>query len=292
MGRSIQACENLVLDLLEKVKKTGILPWRKPWKDGYSTDKPCNLISKRCYTGSNVFFLLCSAYSSRYWLTYHQAIELGGNVRKGEKGTAILFWKFLSKDKVDTETGLIEEKKFPFQKILYVWNLEQCDIPEEKLSGLMPKETAKPIVTIDTIPDIEKTLLASYPPIVPVIQYGGDRAYYQKERDVIQLPEYEAFKSCKHYAYTLSHELIHSTGHSSRLAREFGHRFGDTLYSKEELVAELGAYFLSRHYGFTSEQTEKNSVGYLHGWLDYLGSNPLEFIKAGTQAQRAYEYIT
>jgi antirestriction protein ArdC len=183
--------------ILAELEK-GQVPWRKPWR----TLPPANLISKKPYRGINMFLLALAGYGSQYWLTYRQAQALGGNVRKGEHGTKIVFWKF---DKYETETadGEAEERTSAFLRYYTIFNLEQTD-------GLKALPPARPIESAEVI--------VAGMPNPPAFEQGF-RASYTPSHDTVTMPSRTAFDSQAEYYSTLFHELTHSTGHAKRLAR-------------------------------------------------------------------------
>ena len=185
--------------------------------------------------------LWSSHYSSPFWLTFKQAQELKGTVRKGEKGTPIVFYKQLPDDAKDDDESTEEDERAPFVLCHYtVFNVEQCDgltLPEIEQPTTAPEidedETCEAIVTgWENRPALHLTSATEC------------RAYYRPSTDSVHMPARSRFVDAPHYYSTLFHELVHSTGHESRLNRTFGDHFGDELYSKEELVAEMGAAFL------------------------------------------------
>jgi antirestriction protein ArdC len=209
--------------------ESGVVPWRKPWRNL----PPANLISKKPYRGINTFLLALAGYGSQYWLTYRQAQALGRNVRKGEHGTKIVFWKF---DRYETETadGEAEERKSAFLRYYTVFNLEQCD----GLKALLALPSARPIESAEAI--------VSSMPSPPAFEQGF-RASYTPSSDTVTMPSRTAFDSQAEYYSTLFHELTHSTGHANRLGREGFDRpqlFASDSYSREELIAEMGSAML------------------------------------------------
>ena len=214
--------------IVEELEK-GVVPWRKPWR----TLPPVNLISKKPYRGINVFLLALQGYGSQYWLTFNQAKQLGGNVRKGEHGTKIVFWKF---DTYETETtdGETEEHKSAFLRYYTIFNLEQT----EGLKALLALPPAFPIQSAE---QIVKAM-----PNPPRFEQDFQAAYIPST-DIVTMPSRTAFESQAEYYSTLFHELTHSTGHQSRVGREGIENiaaFGSESYSREELIAEMGAAML------------------------------------------------
>jgi antirestriction protein ArdC len=260
-----------ILSELEK----GEVPWRKPWR----TLPPANLISKKTYRGINFFLLSLAGYGSQYWLTYRQAQALGGNVRKGEHGTKIVFWKF---DKYETETadGETEERKSAFLRYYTVFNLEQT----EGLKALLALPPAHPIESAEAI--------VSGMPSSPAFEQGF-RASYAPSTDTVTMPARTAFDSQAEYYATLFHELTHSTGHAKRLGREGFDRpqlFASESYSQEELIAELGSAMLCGVAGI-EQATVANSAAYLKTWIARLKSDSKLIVSAASAAQKAADYI-
>ena len=262
----------------------GVIPWHRPWSD---VGVPVNLPSGRHYRGINVMLLSCAGYSSPYWMTYKQAQEMGGHVRRGEKSTLVVFWKWLE---VDADEPLTKEesiKRIPFLRYYSVFNLEQIDgipasrIPTLKARNIEPIEAAQAIV--DAMPNR------------PCIGHGGDKAFYRPATDSVQMPNREAFDSAEAYHSTLFHELTHATGHPSRLGRLDGNNsrlapFGSADYSKEELVAEMGAAFLCAEAGIENA-TLTQSAAYVGGWLQALKNDRRMVVLAAAQGQKAADFV-
>ena len=260
--------------ILAELEK-GQVPWRKPWR----TLPPANLVSKKPYRGINVFLLALAGYGSQYWLTYRQALALGGNVRKGEHGTKIVFWKF---DKYETETadGETEAHRSAFLRYYTVFNLEQT----EGLKALLALPPARPIESAEAI--------AKGMPNPPVFEQDFQAAYVPST-DTVTMPSRTAFESQAEYYSTLFHELTHSTGHAKRRAREGFDRpqmFGSESYSREELIAEMGSAMLCGVAGI-EQATVANSAAYLKSWIARLKSDSRLVVQAASAAQKAADYI-
>ncbi|WP_114227024.1 MULTISPECIES: ArdC family protein [Sphingomonas] len=269
----------------------GIAPWAKPWgKLGGSPSLPINAKSGRCYSGVNVLMLwgtaLDSGFQSNAWLTFKQAQDLGGMVRKGSKGTMIVYAdRFVpAKEKARAERDGDEAHAVPFLKSSYVFALEQID-------GL----------PLDIMPDVEPLpqhvqhdgALTVINGSGVAVRHGGDRAFYSPSSDFVQMPVPQSFKDFKDgmtldYVRTCMHELVHSTGHGSRLARQFGKRFGDSAYAREELVAELGSAFLCAALGI--EPTLRHA-DYLGSWLKVLKADNKAIFSAASAASKASDWL-
>lgn len=264
-----------VTDTIIASLEAGSVPWRQPWQ---SLNQPANLATKNLYRGINVLVLWATAYergyTSPYWLTYKQATEAGGQVRKGEKSTAIVFWKLLDKD----------DERIPLLRYYNVFNVAQVD-------GLNLPEDTRTKVSPDQIPDAVQTVLDSYQGR-PTVSHGTSlgRAFYRPSTDEIHLPNVGDFHTPEGYAETLFHELAHSTGHPSRLARDNdGACFGNETYAKEELVAEITAAMLAARTGITWDV--QNTAAYVQNWLNVLKGDRNMVISAAQQAQKAVDWI-
>ena len=285
-----QETTNKIIAALE----AGTVPWQKTWK-GVNAGLPRSLATGKPYRGVNTFVLwfegAAKGYKSDYWATYKQISERGGQVRKGERSTDIVFWKIIEKaEKTDGETRI---KKIPLLRLFHVFNLDQADwAPGARLPKVEPViegEEFDPIAAAEA-------LVAEYLGHGPSLAHGGNSAFYRPSADHVQMPEFADFTSAEAYYSTLYHELTHSTGHESRLAREgvskgtFG-AFGDKVYSQEELVAEMGAAMLCAVAGIEQAATLDNSAAYLAHWIQALKGDSSLVIKAASAAQKAVDKI-
>jgi antirestriction protein ArdC len=230
----------------------------------------------------------CS-YSSPFWLTFNQAKELNGSVRKGEKGTQIVFYKQLyDRQKTDDEQTAEEDRRAPFVLTYHtVFNVEQCD-------GLTLPQIEQPTQANEVeVNETCETIVGEWSnrPGLHLTSDSEYRAYYRPSTDSVHMPARARFVDALHYYSTLFHELIHSTGHESRLNRTFGTHFGDDLYSKEELVAEMGAAFLCAIAGIANENTERNTTAYIQNWMSKLEEDNRLVVHAAANAQRAVDLI-
>jgi len=278
----------IVTEKIVKLLDQGIVPWRRPWT---STGLPRNLVSKKPYRGINYFLLSASKYVSPHWLTYRQATELGGHVRKGEESTIVIFWKpgdlKQSSEDLDTERSSEKNRRRFLLRYYRLFNLEQCELPQSVLDKLPKIETHQH----DPIEAVEKIIAGM--PNPPEIVRGGSKAFYSPITDRITLPPRELFISAEEEAATTTHELVHFSGGEKRLAREGiceAAPFGSPVYSKEELVAEMGAAFLCAEAGISNAVID-NQAAYLAGWLKALSNNRKLLIQAAAQAQHAVDYI-
>ncbi len=271
--------------MIERITELGELPWRKPWTS--ASMWPCNLISQKRYRGCNVFLLHSLGYASPYFLTMRQANALGGKIRKGEKACPVVFWKMLDPEDKNAPKDDPKSKCRPMLRYFSAFNVDQCEgIPAEKIPALeIPTRNVSPI-------EVAEELVRGMPN-PPKVGYGRSQASYAPSFDTVQMPNQEWFKSDEHFYSTLFHELAHSTGHESRLARKgitSPNGFGTNPYAKEELVAEMTSAFLCGQCGILNA-VEDNSVAYLKGWLTRLKEDPSLLISAGSLAQRAFDYI-
>src|SRR6266478_2934990 len=249
----VSVYEIITSQILAELEK-GEAPWRKPWR----TLPPANLLNKKPYRGINVFLLGFAGYGSQFWLTFNQAKQLGGNIRKGEHGTKIIFWKCNTRE-TESADGEIEERRSAFLRYYLVFNLEQTE-------GLKALLRLPPAFPIESAEEIAKGM-----PNPPAFEQDL-RAAYIPSRDTVTMPSRAAFDSQAEYYSTLFHELTHSTGHSKRLAREGIEKiqpFGSADYSKEELVAEMGSAMLCGVAGI-EQATISNSAAYLRSWINRL----------------------
>ena len=197
-------------------------------------------------------------YNCPLWLTYKQAAELGGQVRKGEKGSLVVYANTFTKTGTD-EQGAEVETEIPFMKGYTVFNAEQIDgLPAHFYATVAPLNNA-----IERLESAERFFANTK----ATIQHGGNRAFYSPDRDIVQMPELQTFRDAESYYATLAHEMTHWTRHPSRLDRDLGRkRFGDAGYAMEELVAEIGAAFLCADLGITPE-TRDDHAAYIASWL-------------------------
>jgi antirestriction protein ArdC len=273
--------------ILERIEETGILPWQCPWVSGGSLLEHQNFKTKQSYRGINILILNSMGYTQPYWLTFQQCKELGGTIKKGERGTPVVYFKYDGK-KIEVKQGSETKEKTlpPLIKYSTVFNVMQCE-------GLNYEETVPVSLSeeqkIQAAEDIAQGFKDS-PDVVSEIS----RAVYYPVRDLVNMPHRSYFKSQEEYYCTLFHELMHSTGHEKRLNRktlinaEALSRGED--YGKEELIAEIGASFLCAKAGI-SPVTFDNSLSYIKGWMESIKANPKMIIEAASFAQRGADWI-
>src|SRR5271170_6449031 len=270
--------EIITQNVLKQLEQ-GVAPWRKPW----SSSIPRNLVSKKSYRGLNVFLLATQGYGSPYWVTFNQAKRLGAYVRQRENGTLVSFWKFNEYARKNGKTGELENKTSVLLRYYRVFNIEQC----EGLKALYGDDQ-KPVNPI-----AECESIANRMPNAPRIEQHS-QAFYRPSADMVGMPSRSCFESPEGYYSTLFHELTHSTGHRSRLNRFeenlTDQQFGSESYSKEELIAEMGAAMMAGIAGI-SHATITNSASYLQSWINRLKSDSRLIISAASHAQKATDYI-
>ena len=272
--------EIVTAEIIAKLE-AGNCPWKKPW----NTTAPKNLVSQKEYRGINTFLLSASGFPSPYWLTYAQAVKLGGNVKKGEHGHIVVFWN-VGTERIYFKKDGTEKTGKPFLLRYYrVFNLSQTEGIQSKL-GIVDADS-KPVPSIGAC----DTLLANMPDR-PAIK-ASDRAWYRPSTDEIGIPDKSVFHSSEAFYATLFHELTHSTGHASRVGREgveILNTFGSETYSKEELIAEMGSAMLCGVTGIAPVIIE-NSAAYLRSWISVLKGDSKLIVTAASAAQKACDYI-
>lgn len=276
--------------ILEEIEKTGKLNWVKEWKTR-KAGNPMNGISKKPYEGINFFLLSMANYINPYWLTYKQVEQLGGNVKKGEKATMIVFWKINEYTTTNAITNEEESKKVPILRYYNVFNVEQCE-------NVVIKEDSTPEIEYNDNQRIEiaENICQQYQQREQ-IQYHikeSDKAYYTPSKDIITMPLIEQFSSSENFYSTFFHEMGHSTGHKSRLNRKEVNEvtfFGSCDYGLEELTAELTASFLCAEIGISNESTERNSIAYLKNWKNAIKGDKKLFLMASQRASKSAKYI-
>jgi antirestriction protein ArdC len=268
--------------------EAGLRPWIQPWTASHAAGEVSRPLRFNGipYRGINIVLLWLSAlrrhYASPLWMTYKQAAELGGHVRRGETGSLVVYADRFTRREVN-ENGEEEESEIPFLKSYTVFNTEQID-------GLPAQYYATPAADVRAADRIERAE-QFFAQSKADIRHGGGLPYYVQSADFIQMPAWEAFKDADNYYATLAHELTHWTGHRARLDREFGReRFGDESYAMEELVAEMGAAFLCADLGVTLGPRHDHAA-YIASWLKVLRNDKRAVFTAASHAQRAADFL-
>ena len=270
MSTVYEEVTNSIIEQLEK----GAIPWQKPWVADGSADK--NVITQKPYQGINRLILgmsgIAKAYTVPVWASFKQWQQLGGSVRKGEKGTKIVFYTPAEKVNKDGD-----KESYAVLKAYWVFNVSQVDGIE-----ITPVAVTEKPFTANQLAE-ERIIKTG-----ARISHGGDAAFFMPSQDRIQMPHKSAFDSEASYYATAFHELTHWAGHETRLDRVKGKRFADPQYAFEELVAEMGAAFLCQDYGI---QGELRHAGYIQSWLKALRDDSKAVFKAAAYAQKAATYI-
>lgn len=278
-----------VTDQIVAELEKGVRPWFRPWNAEHAAGRITRPLRANGipYRGINVLMLWGAAtaqgFAAPLWLTYKQAQELGGQVRKGEKGSLVVYANTISKTEQDEATGEDLEREIPFMKGYTVFNAEQVD-------GLPAHFYAVQEPALDPMARIEKAE-AFFAATGAEIREGGDRAYYTATSDHVQMPPFVAFKEPEAYYATLAHEVCHWTKAPQRLGRDFGRkRWGDEGYAMEELVAELGAAFVCADLDLTP-QPRAEHASYIASWLKALKDDKRAIFSAAAHAQRAADFL-
>jgi antirestriction protein ArdC len=268
----------------------GVRPWLKPWNAEHAAGRITRPLRGNGipYQGINVLMLWGAAiergYAAPIWMTFKQALELGGCVRKGERGSLVVYASSIARTETDSETGEESERDIPFLKDYTVFNVEQID----GLPAHFHDVAAPQLDPVQRIERAEQFFAATG----ATVRHGGNQAYYSVASDFVQMPFFETFRDAESYYATLAHELTHWTRHPSRLDRSFGRkRFGDEGYAMEELVAEVGAAFLSADLSLTPEPRDDHAA-YIGHWLNVLKNDKRAIFTAASHAQRAADFLS
>jgi antirestriction protein ArdC len=255
--------------------EAGAVPWTKPWRSSHSGSvMPQNFVTRRPYSGINIPILWGAAigagYERHHWLTFKQAKALGAHVRKGERGTIVVFTRTLSVGDED------DRQTVSMLRTYSVFNVAQID-------GLADQEL-EPEPLDDGIARVKSFVAATQADV----RIGGSEAAYVPSRDYIKMPPLMAFQNASSFFATLLHECGHWAGHEKRLNRDLSHRFGTRAYAAEELIAELTSAFLCAHLGI---EGELRHAGYIADWIALLSDDPRAIFTAASQASRAADYL-
>jgi antirestriction protein ArdC/DNA-binding transcriptional MerR regulator len=288
-GKAEEYYQNLtshLINMIEKSQKDGG-KWEAPWHK--AGNMPRNASTKNMYSGGNLFALMLAAeekgYATPHWGGFQQWKKLGGSVKKGEKATAILMPKTMFGDEIDPDTGKkVRKSKGIYFTTAHVFNLDQVEGIDREEFLKLPTDALTPEQRVGKLEDAIKEIGAT-------INTGdGSRAYYSPREDHVVMPPFELFKTPEGYYGTLAHELVHWTGHSSRLDRKNMNQFGSPEYAREELIAEFGSAFLLAMFGLSAEPREDHAH-YLANWLQVLRDEPNALQEASTKAQEASKML-
>jgi antirestriction protein ArdC len=265
-----------------------VRPWIQPWNAEYSAGRITRPLrhNGKAYSGINILMLWASAaaqgFTAPVWMTFKQAMEVGAHVRKGEKGSLVVYANTITKTEMDAEANEVESE-IPFMKGYTVFNVEQIEgLPEVYYTRPEPKFSP-----VERIAHADRFFANTG----AMIRYGGERAYYAMEPDRIQMPPIEAFRDAERFYATLAHESAHWTKHPTRLDRDFGRKeWGDEGYAREELVAELASAFLAADLELTPAVRDDHA-GYIASWLEVLKRDKRAIFSAAAHAHRAVEFL-
>jgi len=264
-----------ITDRIIEQMEEGLPPWQKPW---ISTGNAVSHTTGKAYSLLNQMLL---GRPGEY-ATFRQIQQAGGRVRKGEKSQMIVFWKWLTVKDEDTD----EEKEIPMLRHYSVFHVDQC-------VGITPKHT-QPLPDTASADQTAEAIITDYIKRsgVKLNHEAGDRAFYRPSTDSITLPLMAQFKNTAEYYSTAFHESIHSTGHQSRLNRlDKTAFFGSAAYSKEELIAEIGAAALVNHAGLETPESFRNNAAYIQNWLQVLRNDKRFIVSAAGKAEKAIQMI-
>ena len=279
-----QVTNRIVADL-----ERGVRSWHAPWSVEHVAGWPTRPLRANGipYQGINVIELWAACkimgHVAPIWMTFKQAQELGGNVRKGEHGWRVVYVSKITRTESDPDSGAENSRELPFMRSYTVFNVEQIE-------GLPAHYYAKNAPKIDQVQRNARAE-AFFAATSAEVRHSGTRAYYNIGSDFVQLPPFETFRDPESYYATRGHETVHWTRHPSRLAREFGRkRFGDEGYAMEELVAELGAAFLCADLDLTPEVRDDHAA-YIASWIQVLKNDKRAIFTAASHAQRAVDFL-
>ena len=266
----------------------GVRTWMKPWNAVNTGGRIMTPLRHNGvpYSGINILILWAEAtaqgFGARIWMTFKQATELNAHVRKGEKGSLVVYANSITRTEED-DKGEETEREIHYMKGYTVFNVEQIEgLPEQYCAK--PEITTTPVERISQAEEFFKATKAE-------VRYRGDRAFYSNDGDYIQMPVIEAFRDAESFYATLAHESAHWTKHSSRLDREFGRKqWGDQGYAREELVAELSSAFLCADLGITPEVRDDHA-SYIATWLTVLKNDKRAIFSAAAHAQKAVDFL-
>jgi antirestriction protein ArdC len=296
----------LITDRIIVALENGTPPWKRPWRNaqkGVNTLMPSNAFTGREYSGVNVLLLWLAAeergFHSDRWLTYNQALEAGGQVRKGETATLAVIYRDWTKQAEDSDGNKLQDAEgkplmetVPMLRQFPVFNVSQCDSLSEQVSGVSTVTRPQEDFAAVNPEQLDQVLSVVNATGVQFSPKPQNRAYYRSVTDQIVMPLTSQFDSEGDYWSTVLHELVHASGHAKRLNREgitkATKQFGDPVYAFEELIAEIGSAFLCAYLGITGDMQHES---YVEGWLSRLKSDKKALFSACRQAREASEYL-
>lgn len=277
-----------ITDKIVSALEQGVRPWMKPWDAQHAAGRITRPLrhNGQPYSGINILMLWASAmeqgFAAPTWMTFKQALELDAHVKKGEKGSLVVYANTITKTE-DDGNGKDVEREIPFMKGYTVFNVEQIEgLPESYYAKPEPKMTGPERITHAEV---------FFANTGADLRIRGTRAYYAIEPNYIAMPPIESFRDAESYYATLAHETTHWTRHSSRLERDFGRKsWGDEGYAREELVAELGSAFLCSDLELVPEVRDDHA-SYIASWLQVLKNDKRAIFQAASHAQRAVDFL-
>ena len=274
----------MVTDRIIAALESGTIPWEKPWINTSGTNVAVSHQDGRRY----------SLLNQMMWITFKQAEKEGGHIKKGAKSSRVVFFKMMQKERTDRDGNTVIDEdgnprmnQIPVLQYSCVFHIDDTEgiVRKYTTSQPMPSDNL-PIATIDAA--LQDYLTRSG---VTLRHYEQGRSYYSPSQDEIILPHMNQFDNAESYYATAFHEAGHSTGHPSRLARDFGHKFGDDLYSREELVAEITSAVLCNHFGIDTSKVQRNTAAYIQHWLKAIKEDNRMVVAAATKAEKAVKLI-
>jgi antirestriction protein ArdC len=273
--------------IVESLKSGGTPPWKRMWALDPNCGSARSLSTLRGYRGINILILALAAmkngYRSRWWGSFEAIRQAGGYVRKGEKATSIVFFRPVTRT-VTTASGEEKEETFPLMRSIAVFNCEQTSGLEYLRAG---RTELAPAVMNQRCEKADAAIAATN----AAIRFGGNQPRYCPSMDCIEMPFRHQFTTMADYYQTLAHELLHWSGHESRLNRTQHSRFGDRTYAFEELIAEIGGCFLCEELGLSTGDNLDNHNAYLQSWLQAMQNDPRFIFQASAQASKAVDYL-
>jgi antirestriction protein ArdC len=284
--RTYTVCNDLYAEVTDRIVaalEQGTAPWVCPWRREGESGRPRNGASGHVYRGINTVLTGMAGFASSRWYTFNQAKRLGGRVRRGEKGTRVVYWKFIQAKTPENGDQEDQVRRIPLLRSYTVFNAEQVGWPDESphAPGLDDQDP-------DTHLDEHEAAFTLIEATGADIRHGGDRACYSPSADMIRLPAPGRFAQPGDYYATALHELAHWTGHEARLGRDLTGRFGSESYAAEELVAELAAAFLSADLGIPGQLQHAEYIG---SWIKVLRADKRAIFTAARHAQEAADFL-